>query len=208
MLRWAGTIVQLPVAAALRHDHTLIAAAAVSVDCLPRVVPATISATGAIGPPIVEGPTPMRTGDPTITSPRPADTQSIMCTPRLHSTPHIDEAAITAIADKTPDEPSEMLGLAGSGTARCTPMHVRASPIHLPPHTGMAILIVTVSQTATGRALHRVRRATSRAMPSQKAVGWRSKTLRRQIHARRPCTIIAHLWARIVVADPLRCRSS
>ena len=116
-----------------------------------------------------------------------------------------DEPTITLIAAQTPDEPPKTLDMPSDGTTRGVHMRLRTRPIHFVPRTDMTI--GAVSQGAIGRALRRVRKATTtRAVPSHKTPGRHIRTLRRQVHAVRRGTMIAYRWARIALADPLPCR--
>ena len=147
----------------------------------------------------------MRTGEPMTTITPPRHRRAIVRTPLLPATVHNDAPTITAIAAQTPDERSKSRGMASGGTTQGVHMRPRAAPVPFLPRTDTTI--GGLSQGATGRVLRRVRKATTtRAVPNHKTIGRRIRTLRRQVHAVRRGTMIAHRWARIALADPLPCR--
>ena len=142
---------------------------------------------------------------PMIAIARPRHTRAIVRTPPLPATVRNDEPTITAIAAQTPDEPPKTLDVPSDGTTRGMYLGLRARPIHFVPRTDMTI--GAVSQGAIGRALRRVRKATTtRAVPNHKTIGRRIRTLRRQVHAVRRGTMIAYRLALIAVADPPPCK--
>ena len=84
-------------------------------------------------------------------------------------------------------------------------MRLRAAPVPFLPRTETTI--GGLSQGATSRVLRCLRKATiTQAVPNHESTGRRIRTLRRQVHAVRRGTMIAHRWARVAVADPLPCR--
>ena len=193
---------QLPAVVARRRDCASTATAAPSADGRP-----TISLLCAIGPPMAEGPLPMRMGEPMTTITPPWHTRAIVRTPLLPATVHNDAPTITAIAAQTPDERSKSRGMASGGTTQGVHMRPRAPPV--PFLSRIERTIGAVSQGATGRVLRRVRKpATTRAVPNHEATRRRIRTLRRHVHEPRPGTTIAYPSALIAVADPLPCTSS
>jgi hypothetical protein len=104
--------VQLRAVAAHWRVRPSAETAAASADGRP-----TISAMRTISPPTVEGPMPMRTGDPMIVIGLPRHKRAIGRTPLRPATARTDAPTITAIAE-TPDERLQTRVIRSGGTTQ------------------------------------------------------------------------------------------